>query len=172
MKIGTLTLISQKSHSEVYREILNDKTYCLKKYSPWDSCTFAMIERSYNYYKLLENKEGLVTIFDFWKENDSMYIRMEYLSDYITFEEWSKLRKPVDEIIPKIIKIISNLMIQQIIPSDCGEGNFMVNEQLDVKMIDLDLLYHYDISNLIFIGKMIRTWNHKLQYCKQYKGKL
>jgi len=167
MKIGKLEVICEKNNSVIYKEILNNNFYCLKKYQINDSCNLDMMIKSYNNYKNLKNKEGLIKIYDFWNENNIVFIRMEYLEGYITFAEWQKQKKNSEIPIKKIIKILNNLLIENCIAPDCGDSNFLINEQQDVKLIDLDLLNNYDIPSLSFLGRIYRSLFHRLNYCQK-----
>jgi hypothetical protein len=153
--VGKLELICQKEHSKIYKETLDDKIYCLKIYRSWVNCDLPTMLLSYLRYFKLENKEGLVKIYDIWNEDIDVYIRMEYLEDYISLKDWTYLEHTAEQhefVMIKVFKILANLILQGYINVDCGNGTFMINKNLDIKMIDLDLLDDCSFHSLHHIG--------------------
>ncbi len=154
-KIGILTLVCEKQHCKIYKEILDGKIYCLKIYESWESCDLVTILLSYLRYFKLNSQEGLVKIYDVWNENIVVYIRMEYLENYISLKDWTNIEhipEQHEQIMIKVFQILSTLILQGYINVDCGNGTFMVNKNLDVKMIDLDILSECNFNSLHQIG--------------------
>lgn len=171
MKVGKLSVLCLRAHSKTYKEILNDNIYCLKVIKSWDSLGLDTIIKSYKNYDNLINKTGIVKIYNVWQYKEFIFIRMEYLEDYITFKEWIRLDKPIGTPLINIIKILNNLMIEGYIHPDCGDGNFMIKSENDIKLIDIDLLCNYDIKALNFLGKIYRSNFHRLEHYRKNNEK-
>lgn len=156
-KVGELTLLVQKSHSTIYKEILDGKTYCLKKYDGWENLSISDVLDSYTMYDQLnlQNVEGIVKIYSVSAERNSAYIRMEFLEDYISLRDWlifNKDKKQRDLVLTKIFNILSSIMARGGLYTDCGDGNWMINKDLDVKLIDLDVLLRGRVTELHYLG--------------------
>lgn len=157
-KVGRLILLQEKAHSKIYKEVINNQIYCLKIYSSWESCSLTTMLQSYLRYFHLENKEGLVKIHNVWMKEDDLYIRMEFLKDYLPLTEWVKKKHSSEQhqyIICKIFKILTDLLTQGYLNPDLGSGTFMVNKNLDVKMIDLDILSDTTMDSLPYLGNCV-----------------
>ncbi len=136
-------LIMSRHHSDFYEEIIDGISYCLKVSSGWMWVDLDTTLKAYGYYNSLENKEGLVEVLDAWKENEKIYILMEYLKEYKTLRLWLTELHPeeeIEEVFLKIFKTLSSLASQRVLNVDCGDGNWMINDNLDIKMIDLDTM--------------------------------
>lgn len=134
-KIKDLILLQNRSFSKIYKFKYDGKLYIYKQIWPNEKVSIQLINRSYDNYFRLKNKEGLVKVCDFWIENDVGCIIMEYLIGYnqIVHYKGNKLH-----LIKKITKIIVNLIDQNFIDYDIDITNFLMNRDGDIKLIDLD----------------------------------
>ena len=136
-------LILSRVHSNFYEETIEGKVYLLKISPGWMWVNLNTTIKAYENYFNLENKNGLVKIHKVWEEEKTLAIRMEYLKSYITLRDWLKENhneEELDKVMISIFKILSNLSSQGCLNVDCGDGNWMINNKLELKMIDLDTL--------------------------------
>lgn len=148
MKTGKLELIGEGKGSKVYREVLDGKVYCLKTrtiVAPKASTRGLPVDFIANYATLfsLKDKADIVKVYDVWEGDGLVYIRMEYLKEYVCLRDWLVTARYTvvqqEQIVIKIFKILSNQAAQGCINADCGDGNWMIHPKtLDLKMIDFD----------------------------------
>jgi len=155
VKIGKLKLICHRKYSDVYEEFLDNKTYCLKVRRPSPNLAMKSIVESYKNYFNLKNRKGLVKVYDFWLKENTAYIRMEYLKDYISLVDWLKKNNNIErqkEVIIKILEIFFIMIKEGFIYLDYGYGNYMINKELKIKVIDLDILVKDRTQRLHWLG--------------------
>lgn len=154
---GDLEVLVKKDHSTVYKETLNGKVYCLKKYEGWENLEICTLIDSYRRYgdNNLYEFDGVVKVHSVFFTGNIAYIRMELLEGYITLRDWlifNKGKKQRDIVITKIFNILTTLFYKHGLYTDIGDGNWMINEKLDLKLIDLDILQEPRNTKLHFLG--------------------
>ena len=88
----------------------------------------------------LENLEGIVSIYNFFRENNTSYIVMEYL-DGVSLKRYvqKKGKLPVDTVLTILHPVISSLSAVHnagIIHRDISPDNILITRQSEVKLID------------------------------------
>jgi len=102
-------------------------------------------------YPKIQTLSEIVNIYDTWNDNNKYYILMEWLGDYIPFNE-TNIKKQATYlsketikklILSKLLKILSNIFKTNILVIDMSPGNifFKVEKtKVFVKLIDIDPL--------------------------------
>lgn len=141
-----LKKITKRDYSQIFHVKIGGIDYCLKWINSDKRWTIKDIHNSYQIYEMLEDKRGLVKVFEYGMAqiNDpgEYYVLMEYLEgferiDFRTFAPYADKMKEIE----------GNLLHQKVIQLDMVPINFMTDGQR-VVMIDLDKLYK--LPNLFY----------------------
>ncbi|MBS3946392.1 MAG: class I SAM-dependent methyltransferase [Melioribacter sp.] len=161
--ITSKELFKEFSTSRIYKCIINGREYINKVIYKNPNMDLKYVLKSYQNYRTLMSKEGLVDVYDFRISDcgEKFEVLMEDLSKYYDVENAEENYR--SQLATQILSIIKNITKQNIIPVDCGIVNF-VTDGNNVKMLDLDFLLKWNEVTYFnikwFLSRLegIKTW--------------
>lgn len=161
--ITSKELFKEFSTSRIYKCIINGREYINKVIYKNPNMDLKYVLKSYQNYRTLMSKEGLVDVYDFRISDcgEKFEVLMEDLSNYYDVENAEENYR--SQLATQILSIIKNITKQNIIPVDCGIVNF-VTDGNNVKMLDLDFLLKWNEVTYFnikwFLSRLegIKTW--------------
>ncbi len=161
--ITSKELLKEFSTSKIYKCKINCKDYIIKVIYKNPNMDFNYVLKSYQNYRTLMSKEGLVDVYDFRISDcgEKFEVLMEDLSNYYDVENAEE--KYRSQLAAQIHSILKNIIEQNVIPVDCGLANFVTNGD-KVKMLDLDYMLKWNEVTYFnikwFLSRLegIKTW--------------
>lgn len=133
---GKSTIIKQEEDG-IFKAI---KTYCFREDLLRETVHIAYKRL----YPKIKDVPGMVKVGSVQLTKKSAWIKMEYLEGYVNACMFKAMYRPSMEdrvtILKKVVAILERISVRGVMLMDFGCENFMINRDLDVKLIDLSNL--------------------------------